>query len=101
MVLSSAVATLAISLAAREENNATATGEDQAGGFAAERDAVADGLSDDPLLGAAWAELPQASSSQFVRLLLAASIRGLVALIPPGRPFDDVVAELSAAGKDR
>ena len=101
MVVSSAVATLAISLAAREENNANATGGDQAGGFAEERDAVADGLSDDPRLGAAWAGLPQASSSEFVRLLLAASIRGLVALIPPGRPFAEVVAELSAAGKDR
>ncbi|MGZ4530658.1 MAG: TetR/AcrR family transcriptional regulator [Mycobacterium sp.] len=101
MVVSSAVATLAISLAAREENNANSTGGDQAGGFAEERDAVADGLSDDPRLGAAWAGLPQASSSEFVRLLLAASIRGLVALIPPGRPFAEVVAELSAAGKDR
>ena len=37
MVVSSAVATLAISLAAREENNANATGGDQAGGFAEER----------------------------------------------------------------
>ena len=101
MVVSSAAATLAISLAAREENNSHATGGDQAGGFAEERDAVADGLSDDPRLGAAWAGLPQASSSEFVRLLLAASIRGLVALIPPGRPFGEVVAELSAAGRDR
>ncbi|OCB37026.1 TetR family transcriptional regulator [Mycobacterium malmoense] len=101
MVLSSAVATLAISLAAREESNANTTGEDQAGGYAQERDAVADGLSGDPRLGAAWAGLPQASSAEFVRLLLAASIRGLLGMIPPGRPFAEVAAELSAARKDR
>ena len=101
MVVSSAVATLAISLAAREENNTKATGGDKAGGFEEERDAVADGLSDDPRLGAAWAGLPQASSSEFVRLLLAASIGGLVALIPPGRPFAEVAAHLSATRKGR
>ncbi|UXA05537.1 TetR/AcrR family transcriptional regulator [Mycobacterium sp. SMC-2] len=101
MVLSSAVATLAISLAAGEENNADATSGGQAGGFAEEWDAVADALSHDPRLGPAWAGLPQASSSQFVRLLLAASVRGLVTLIPPGRPFAEVVAELSDAGRDR
>lgn len=101
MVVTSGVATLAISLAARDENDANATGGDQAGGFADERDAVANGLSEDPRLGAAWAGLPEASSSEFARLLLAASIRGLTALIPPGRPFAEVVAELSAARKDR
>lgn len=101
MVLSSAVATLAISLAAREDTTADATGGEQAGGYAKERDAVADGLSDDPRLGAAWAELPEASSFEFMRLLLAGSIRGLVALIPPGRPFADVVADLNRARKDR
>jgi hypothetical protein len=33
-----------------------------------------------------------------LRLLLAASIRGLVAAIPPGRPIAEVVAQLSAGG---
>lgn len=101
MMLSSAVATLAISLAAREESNANATGGDQAPGFAVERDAAADRLAGDAQLGAAHAGLPQLSSSEFVRLLLAASIRGLVAAIPPGRPIGEVVAELSATGEDR
>lgn len=101
MVLSSAVATLAISLAAREEGNANATGGDQAGGYAVERAAVAARLAGDAQLGAAHARLPQVSNSEFVRLLLAASIRGLVAAMPPGRPIDEVVAELTAAGGDR
>ncbi len=101
MVLSSAVATLAISLAAREESNANATGGDQASGFAVERDAVADRLAGHAQLGAAHVGLPQVSSSEFVRLLLAASIRGLVAVMPPGRPISEVVAELTAAGEDR
>jgi AcrR family transcriptional regulator len=101
MVLSSAVATVAISLAAREESNASATGGGRARGFAEERDAVADRLAGDPRLGTAHAGLPQVSSSQFVRLLLAASIRGLVAVIAPGRPIGEVVAAFGAAGKDR
>lgn len=101
MVLGSAVATLAISLAAREENNAHATAGDQAGGFAEERDAAAARLAGDAQLGAAHAGLRQVSDVEFVRLLLAASIRGLVAAIPPGRPIDDVMAELGAAGEDR
>lgn len=100
MVLSSAVATLAISLAAREESNASATAGKQASGFALERDAVADRLAGDAQLGPAHDSLPELSSTEFVRLLLAASIRGLVASIPPGRPIAEVVAE-SAAGKDR
>ncbi|ORW72195.1 TetR family transcriptional regulator [Mycobacterium saskatchewanense] len=101
MVLSSAVATLAISLAAREENTANATDGDQAGAFAVERDAAAERLAGDARLGAAHARLPQVSDSEFVRLLLAASVRGLVAVIPPGRPIDEAVAELSAAREDR
>lgn len=96
MVLSSAVATLAISLAAREENNADATGGDQADEFAAERDAVADRLAVNPQLGAAHVGLPQVSSTEFIRLLLAASIRGLVAVLPPGRPVGEFMAELTA-----
>ncbi|SON61417.1 Nucleoid occlusion factor SlmA [Mycobacterium simulans] len=100
MVLSSAVATLAISLAAREESNTSATGGEQAQGFAAERNAVAHRLASNAQLGAAHVALPQLSSSEFVRLLLAASIRGLVGEIPPGRPILEVVAA-HATGEDR
>jgi len=98
MVLSSAVATLAISLAAREENNAGAT---QATGFSVERDAAAARLAGDAQLGAAHAGLPQVSNSELLRLLLAASIQGIVAAIPPGRPIGEVVARLSAAAGHR
>jgi AcrR family transcriptional regulator len=101
VLLASAVATLVISLAAREESNAGATGGDHASGFEAERDAVDDRLTVDPQLGAAHIGATQVSTERFVRLLLAASIRGLVAVIAPGRPIDEVVAELSDAGKDR
>lgn len=101
IVLSSAVATLAISLAAREESNDSTTGGDQADRFAAERDAAAQRLAGDARLGEAHVGLPQLSSSQYVRLLLAASIRGLVGEIPPGRPIMEVVAAHTVAGEDR
>jgi AcrR family transcriptional regulator len=100
MVLSSAVATLAISLAAREENNASATGGEQAGAFAVERDAAAERLASDARLGAAHVALPQVSDADFMRLLLAASIRGLVAVIPPGRPIGEAVARLGTEAAD-
>lgn len=101
ILLASAVASVAISLAAREESNAGATGGDHAGDFAAERDAVAGRLAGDPHLGAAHIGVSQVSTAEFMRLLLVASVRGLVAEIPPGRRIDDVVAGLGPAGKDR
>ncbi|OBI83459.1 TetR family transcriptional regulator [Mycobacterium asiaticum] len=101
IVLASAVATLAISLAAREENNASTTGGEQADRFAQERDAANRRLAGDERLGTAHLGLPELSSSQYVRLLLAASIRGLVREIPPGRPIMEVVAAHTAAGEDR
>jgi AcrR family transcriptional regulator len=101
ILLSSSVATLAISLAAREESNAGATGGDHASGFAAERDAIADRLAGDPQLGAAHAGVSRVTNAEFVRLLLAASIRGLVAVMSPGRPIDEIFAALSPAGEDR
>lgn len=101
IVLASAVATLAISLAAREESNASTTGGDQADRFAAERDAASRRLAADAHLGEAHVALPELSSAQYVRLLLAASVRGLVGEIPPGRPIKEVVADHSAVGEDR
>lgn len=100
VLLASAVATLAISLAAREENNAGATGGEDAVEFVAQRDAVDDRMTSDPQLGAAHTGATQVSNAEFVRLLLAASIRGLVAEIPPGREVDEVVAVLSTARRD-
>jgi len=48
-------------------------------------------------LGAAHDGLPKVSSSQ----LLAASIRGLVPVIPPDSPVGEVVAEFTVAGEER
>jgi AcrR family transcriptional regulator len=101
IVLASAVATLAISLAAREESNASTTGGEQADRFAVERDAANQRLAGDKRLGAAHVGLPDLSTSKYVRLLLAASVRGLVGEIPPGRPIMEVVADHTAAGEDR
>ncbi|OBK12639.1 TetR family transcriptional regulator [Mycobacterium asiaticum] len=101
IVLASAVATLAISLACREESNASTTGGEQADRFAQERDAANRRLAGDERLGATHVGLPELSSSTYVRLLLAASIRGLVGDIPPGRPILEVVAAHTAAGEDR
>jgi AcrR family transcriptional regulator len=100
VLLASAVATLVISLAAREESTAGATGGEHASEFVAQRDAVDDRMTADPQLGAAHVAATQLSNAEFVRLLLAASIRGLVAEIPPGRQIGEVVAVLSAARRD-
>jgi AcrR family transcriptional regulator len=104
MVLSSAVAMLAISLAAQEDDaqaqRAGIADAERPEGFEAEVGAAADRLADDEQLEAAHEALPQITGTQFVRLLLTASIRGLVATIPPGRPIDEVVAELAAMGGD-
>ena len=64
ILLSSAVATLVISLAAREESNAGATGGDHASGLEAERDAIADRLAGDPQLGAAHGCVSQVSKDR-------------------------------------
>lgn len=58
-------------------------------------------LAGDPKLGAMHAGPPKVTSAEFVRLLLAASIRGLVSVSSPGRPIDEVVAEFTARGEDR
>lgn len=98
MVLSSAVAVLAINLAVQEDNSSTATGGDQASRFAAERDDAAQRLARHSRLQAALTEWPAMSSTQHVRLLLAASTRGLVAEIPPGRPVKEVLAAHCTTG---
>lgn len=100
MVLSSSVATIAISLAAREETNTFATGHDTPG-FDAEKEAVESLLAADDRLGQAHLALPKITSAQYVRMLLTASIRGLLAAIPAGREVDDVIRELTAPAGTR
>ncbi|MCD0453203.1 TetR/AcrR family transcriptional regulator [Actinocorallia sp. API 0066] len=93
VVLAGSVATLTISLAASEENDTEARSGD---GFARERDSAVESLLADTRLGPAHLGLPQVSTEDYVRLLLAASIRGLVSAAPPGRPVNEIVADLSA-----
>lgn len=100
MVLSSAVATIAINLACQEDSIANATGGDQANRFAVERDAVARLLAGDARLQAAHVGWPEMASAEYVRLLLAASTRGLAGEIPPGRPITDILAAHTAAGEE-
>lgn len=97
MVLSSCVATTTISLAARKDSNAASTERD-AGGFDVERDSAERILTGDARLRDGHLALPKVTSAQYVRLLLTASVRGLVAAMPPGRPIDDAIAELTSAG---
>lgn len=94
IVLGSAVAGLAIGHAAAEELQA-----DRADGIDAERRSAAARLSVDEFLGPAHHALPAVNSSEYVRLLLTGAIQGLVEAAPPGRPVEDVVAALHAAGE--
>lgn len=92
VVLSGAVASLAIGLAAAEERVLAA----DADGYARELESVRQSLADHPELGPAHVGLPEVTHEVHSRLLLAASVSGLVAVAPPGRPVADVIAELSA-----
>ncbi|GAA4022568.1 TetR family transcriptional regulator [Allokutzneria multivorans] len=95
IVLSGAVASLTIAMTASEENSAAA---EDADGLAREREAVVDRLAKDDRFGRAPTTLPQIERPEYVRLLLTASIRGLVEVCPPGRPVAEMIAELAAAG---
>ncbi|MYW89952.1 helix-turn-helix transcriptional regulator [Amycolatopsis rubida] len=99
IVLSSAVASLTIAMAASEENSIAAETAD-GDGLERERAAVWQRLSRDDRLGPAHAMLPRPSRPEYVRLLLTASIRGLVAACPPGRPVAEMVAELAGIGEN-
>lgn len=95
MVLSGAVASVSIALSVSEERRAEAAEGAQRGSFGAEEQAAAERLGTDPRFAAALPELPVVSTPEYIELLLAASVRGMVAAAPPGRPVDEVVASLS------
>ncbi|ROO85822.1 hypothetical protein EDD29_3371 [Actinocorallia herbida] len=96
VVLSGAVASLAISLAASEESDTAARQGEE---YAREQRTATERLLADDRLGPAHADLPRMSTPDFVRLLLAASIRGLVSVARPGRPVHEIVADLSGGGE--
>ncbi|WP_424188097.1 TetR/AcrR family transcriptional regulator [Actinokineospora sp. G85] len=94
IALSGAVASLTIGYAVAEEAQ-----REHADGLDAERREVEERLRADPGLGPAHGSLPPVAAADYVRLVLTAAIRGLVAAAPPGRPLAETVAELAAAGE--
>ncbi|MFC9255689.1 TetR/AcrR family transcriptional regulator [Amycolatopsis thailandensis] len=98
IVLSGAVASLTIAMTASEENSVAAEEADGAG-LDRERQAVRDRLAGDDRLAGPSAALPQVPRPEYVRLLLTASIRGLIESCPPGRPVAEMVADLAATGE--
>lgn len=94
MVLSGAVASVSIALSAAEERRAESTSGSLDDGFAIEEQAGVARLGTDPRFAAAAPTLPVVSTPEYVGLLLAASVRGMVDVAPPGRPTHEVVAAL-------
>ncbi|MER7274665.1 hypothetical protein ABT369_09430 [Dactylosporangium sp. NPDC000244] len=99
IVLSGAVASLSIAMAASEEHSEAAEYED-AGGLGREREAAIAGIVVDDHLGAAHLALPQMQRGDYVRLVLTGAIRGLLLAAPPGRPVAEIIADLSSTQKE-
>ncbi|MFT4216556.1 MAG: hypothetical protein QM619_05135 [Micropruina sp.] len=94
IVLSGAVASMAIGYAAAEEAQ-----RDRADGLDDQRDDAVAGLRADRRLAAVHADLPAVDSDEYVRLMLTAAIGGLLAAAPPGRPVRQIIADLREAGE--
>ncbi|WP_418344798.1 TetR/AcrR family transcriptional regulator [Rhodococcus pyridinivorans] len=62
------------------------------------RRAVSEQPDTDDRPAEAHRELPAVDAGEFSKLVLATTIRGLVAVPPPGRPLKEVVADLAATG---
>lgn len=94
IVLSSAVASIAIGYAATEDVQR----ERAEGRRTHEEDALA-GLLADARLGEAQRALPDVDADEYVRLWLGAAARAFVELAPPGRSPAQIRAALDAAGR--
>ncbi|WNI27777.1 hypothetical protein [Streptomyces sp. ITFR-6] len=94
IVLSAAVASVAIGYAATEEAQF-----ERVEGLDAQRQDVEEALRSDTRLGEAQRALPTIDADEYVRLWLGAAIRGFVEAAPPGRPVDEIRAALRAAGE--
>ncbi|MCG8918813.1 TetR/AcrR family transcriptional regulator [Actinokineospora sp. PR83] len=90
VVLSSAVARTALGHAAAQEAReaAAAANPDAAG---AEVEAALAAVASSPVLAAAHARIPITSEERQFHLLMTATVAGLVAALPPGRPLDEVL----------
>ncbi|MGO2171114.1 MAG: TetR/AcrR family transcriptional regulator [Micrococcaceae bacterium] len=94
VVLSSAVASVAIGYAAAEDLQ-----RQRAEGRARQEEKALAAIGDDPRLGKAYWGLPDVGADEYVRLWLGAAVRAFVAAAPPGRSPEQIRAALDAAGK--
>jgi len=95
IVLTAAVAAVAIGYAAAAEAQ-----RENADGLEEQRRGAEAALLADARLGEAHRGLPQIDENEYVRLWLAAAVRGFVEVAPPGRPVVEIRAALQAAGED-
>ncbi|MDG4795594.1 hypothetical protein [Micromonospora sp. WMMD1082] len=92
-IVSGAVASMAIALAASEETS-VAAGEEDTGGY---RRAGPRHSTRGERAGLSEVAPKRVGDREYVGLLLAGTIRGLLQVAPPGRPVAQVVADLAAA----
>jgi len=92
IVLSSAVASIAIGYAATEELQRSRTE-----GYHSEYSLAVDGMFADAELSAAQRRLPQIEPAEYVRLWLGAAVSGFVAAAPPGRTVEEIRSALDTA----
>ncbi|WP_420752645.1 TetR/AcrR family transcriptional regulator [Rhodococcus sp. O3] len=93
IALSSVIAGVSINYAVAEDSQ-----REHAEELDAQREKITEQLKTDEDLAEAHRDLPSVEHTQFVRLVLAAMVRGVVSVAPPGRPLDEVMAELAAIG---
>ena len=93
MALSCVIAGISINYAVAEDSR-----REDADELEVQRQEATAQLDTDEHLGEAHREIPEIEHARFVRLVLAATVRGALSAAPPGRPLDRVVADLEAAG---
>lgn len=95
LVLSGAVASLSIGLAAAADAQ-----REHAEGLGEQQQQVLTRLLGHAELGDPHRALPEVVHTDYVRLVLTAAIRGLVDAAPPGRTVPEMVSSLSPGGED-
>lgn len=91
IVLTSAVATLAIGHAAAEDAQRS-----RSEGWDSQREEAVEGMRSVDRLYRAHHRLPQLSMPHYTRLMLAVTVRAIVDLLPPDRDVAEAIAELEA-----
>jgi AcrR family transcriptional regulator len=90
ITLHSAVASIAIGLAADEEAQRRHGDE-----ILGQREHVLAQIAADPALGPIHRDVPDITDTDYFRLVLTAAIRGLVAVGPPGRSAQGIIDDLN------